>query len=728
MPKRKAETEIDRTGYDEHMRDIPVSEVLTENYMPYAMSVIKSRALPEIDGFKPAHRKLLYTMYQMKLFDKKTKCANIVGQTMQYNPHGDSSIYETLVRLTEDNESLLTPLISSKGNFGKHYSRDMAYAAFRYTEAGLAKIAAELFDGINKNAVDMADNFDATKKEPVLLPTTFPNILAMPTLGIAVGMASNIASFNLKELCEATIEYIKDPKTDLLEIMPGPDFSTGGEILFDQNEMDKIYRTGKGSIVVRSKYTVDKKNRRIEIREIPYSTTSEAVIESVISLCKNKKIMEIDDIRDDTDKNGLLITIEYKRTADPDVIMNKLYSLTPLQDTFSCNFTMLVNNNPVVLGVYSILDEWIKFRSECIKRELSYDLEILRKKLHLLEGLKKILLDIDKAIKMIRGTKLDKDVIPNLMKGFDIDKTQAEYITEIRLRNINEEWILGRIKETEKIKEDIKKNETVINSDKALKKQIIKKLKEIANKEEYTRPRKTTINTEVRAEKITLTEEVENYDVKIMISEHGYIKKIPANAYKEDAEYKLKDDDRIQKIIDAENTGEILTFTDKGVVYKTKISDLEVCKAGDFGTFIRSEAEIPDDEKTVFITAVGDFSGNMIIVFENGKVAKFPISVYKTKQNRKKLINAFYTEVKPVAFYHVLDEVNIKMKSDQGKQLIFSSELVNIKGSKMTQGVQVMKLPKAAGILKVRLVDEIDKKSSKITIKKIPASGFSKRG
>ena len=438
--------------------------------------------------------------------------------------------------------------------------------------------------------------------------------------------------------------------------------------------------------------------------------------------------MEIDDIRDDTDKNGLLITIEYKRTADPDVIMNKLYSLTPLQDTFSCNFTMLVNNNPVVLGVYSILDEWIKFRSECIKRELSYDLEILRKKLHLLEGLKKILLDIDKAIKMIRGTKLDKDVIPNLMKGFDIDKTQAEYITEIRLRNVNEEWILGRIKETEKIKEDIKKNETVINSDKALKKQIIKKLKEIANSEEYTRPRKTTINTEVRAEKITLTEEVENYDVKIMISEHGYIKKIPANTYKEDAEYKLKDDDRIQKIIDDENTGEILTFTDKGVVYKTKISDLEVFKAGDFGTFIRSEAEIPDDEKNVFITAVGDFSGNMIIVFENGKVAKFPISVYKTKQNRKKLINAFYTEVKPVAFYHVLDEVNIKMKSDQGKQLIFSSELVNIKGSKMTQGVQVMKLPKAAGILKVRLVEEIDKKSSKITIKKIPASGFSKRG
>ncbi|MCR5021486.1 DNA topoisomerase (ATP-hydrolyzing) subunit A [Ruminococcus sp.] len=728
MPRKKAETAvIDRTGYDEHTRDIVVSEVLTENYMPYAMSVIKSRALPEIDGFKPAHRKLLYTMYQMKLFDKKTKCANIVGQTMQYNPHGDSSIYETLVRLTEDNESLLTPLISSKGNFGKHYSRDMAYAAYRYTEAGFTKIAAELFEGINKNAVDMADNFDATKKEPVLLPTSFPNILAMPTLGIAVGMASNIASFNLKELCEATIEYIKDPKTDILDIMPGPDFSTGGDILFDRDEMDKIYRTGKGSIVVRSKYTVDKKNRRIEIREIPYSTTTEAIIENVISLCKSKRIMEIDDIRDDTDKNGLLITIEYKRSADPDEIMNKLYSLTPLQDTFSCNFTMLINNNPVVLGVYGILDEWIKFRTECIKRELTYDLEIFRKKLHLMEGLQKILLNIDKAIKIIRGTKLDKDVIPNLMKGFDIDKTQAEYITEIRLRNINEEWILDRTKEIEKIKEDIKKNETIISSDKALKKQIIKKLKEIANKEDYIKPRKTTINTEVKVEKVTVIEEVKNYDVKIIISEHGYVKKVPTSTYKEDTEYKLKDDDRILKVIDAQNIGEVLTFTDKGVVYKTKISDIEVCKAGEFGTFIRSAAEIPDDEKTVFITATGDFSGNMIVVFENGKVAKFPLNVYETKQNRKKLINAFYTNVKPVAFYHVLEDVNIKMKSDGGKLLIFNSEMINLKNSKTTQGTQVMKLPKETKILKSRIIEELDKKSSKIVVKSIPASGFSRK-
>ena len=632
-------------NFDSHMKESPVSEVLTENYMPYAMSVIKSRALPEIDGFKPAHRKLLYTMYKMNLYGKKIKCANIVGQTMQFNPHGDASIYETLVRLTEDNETLLTPFIASKGNFGKHYSRDMAYAAYRYTEAGLKNICKELFEGLSKNAVDMIDNYDGTKKEPSLLPTTFPNILATPTLGIAVGMASNIASFNLKELCEATIEYIKKPKTDLLDIMPAPDFSTGGEILYDRTEMDNIYRTGKGSIPIRSKYRIDKKKRSIEITEIPYSTTSEAIVEGIIDLCKNKKIMDIDDIRDDTDKNGMVITIEYKRSCDPDELMKKLYKLTPLQENYNCNFTMLINGNPKIVGVYEILDEWIKFRSECIKRMLSYDLKADKNKLHLLEGLQKILLNINKAIKIIRETKLDKDVIPNLMKGFKIDEDQANFIAEIKLRNINEEYILQKTKDIDKLKSEIEKIEKNLNSESEIKKIIIKKLQEIIKTPEYIKGRKTSIITDY--EDSSTTDVVENYPVKIIITKHGYIKKCLAKGYRSDTEHKLKDDDKIKTMIDTENIGEILIFGSHGNVYKSKISDLPISQSKDFGSYASGIAEMEEDEAPLYITATSEFKGNVYIAFENGKVAKFPLDVYKTKQNRKKLINSFYTGSTP---------------------------------------------------------------------------------
>lgn len=708
-------------NFDSHMKESPVSEVLTENYMPYAMSVIKSRALPEIDGFKPAHRKLLYTMYKMNLYGKKIKCANIVGQTMQFNPHGDASIYETLVRLTEDNETLLTPFIASKGNFGKHYSRDMAYAAYRYTEAGLKNICKELFEGLSKNAVDMIDNYDGTKKEPSLLPTTFPNILATPTLGIAVGMASNIASFNLKELCEATIEYIKKPKTDLLDIMPAPDFSTGGEILYDRTEMDNIYRTGKGSIPIRSKYRIDKKKRSIEITEIPYSTTSEAIVEGIIDLCKNKKIMDIDDIRDDTDKNGMVITIEYKRSCDPDELMKKLYKLTPLQENYNCNFTMLINGNPKIVGVYEILDEWIKFRSECIKRMLSYDLKADKNKLHLLEGLQKILLNINKAIKIIRETKLDKDVIPNLMKGFKIDEDQANFIAEIKLRNINEEYILQKTKDIDKLKSEIEKIEKNLNSESEIKKIIIKKLQEIIKTPEYIKGRKTSIITDY--EDSSTTDVVENYPVKIIITKHGYIKKCLAKGYRSDTEHKLKDDDKIKTMIDTENIGEILIFGSHGNVYKSKISDLPISQSKDFGSYASGIAEMEEDEAPLYITATSEFKGNVYIAFDNGKVAKFPLEVYKTKQNRKKLINSFYTGSTPKLITNNEEEINIKLVSERGKSLIFNTSLLMLKGSKTTMGVQVLKLSKNVKIRKADIVTSPSSKEEKLVVTKIPSSG-----
>ena len=729
MPRRKKaeETESVCLHPDQYMRDIPVSQVLTENYMPYAMSVIKSRALPEIDGLKPAHRKLLYTMYKMGLYGKKIKCANIVGQTMQYNPHGDASIYETLVRLTEANETLLTPFIASKGNFGKHYSRDMAYAAQRYTAAGLTEISKELFEGLNKNAVDMVDNYDGTKKEPVLLPTTFPNILAMPTLGIAVGMASNIPSFNLKELCEAAIEYAKNPASDLLDIMPAPDFTSGGELLYNREEMENIYRTGKGSIILRSKYTVDKKQRRIEITEIPYSTTSEAIVESIVDLCKSKKILEIDDVRDDTDKNGMVITIEYKRSCDPDVLMNKLFRLTPLQDTYNCNFTMLIDGNPVVLGVYDILNEWIKFRCQCIIRQSWFDLAAEKKKLHLYEGLQKIMLNINKAIKIIRETKLDKDVIPNLMQGFKIDEAQAEFIAEIKLRNINEEYILQKTKDIDQLKKHIAVLEKIVTDKKEQKKLMIKKLQEIIKNPAYIRERKTQIVTDYTVEKAGNTSAaVEDYEVKIIITEHGYIKKMLAKKFKSDAEVKIKEDDKVLRILDSNNTGEVLMFTNKGNVYKAKIDDLDICTNGEYGNFAGGLAELEPDEEIFYITATADFKGNMILVFANGKAAKFPLNAYETKQNRKKLINAFYTGEKLIMLQHVFDDVNIDMVSTAGKRLIINTSLINLKNSKTTMGVQVMRLTKGAELKQAKIVSDITGKSEKYVSDRIPVSGLLK--
>lgn len=717
--------QIDATKMDQHMIDMPITDALTTNYMPYAMSVIVSRALPEIDGFKPAHRKLLYTMYLMRLQNKKIKSANIVGQTMQFNPHGDSSIYETMIRLSEGNETLLTPYVASKGNMGKHYSRDMAYAAYRYTEAGLTKISTELFDGINKNAVDMVDNYDGTKKEPVLLPVSFPNILAIPTLGIAVGMASNICSFNLKELCEATIEHIRHPKSDLLDIMPAPDFSTGGEIVYNKNEMKSIYQTGKGNIVIRSKYKVNPKKRIIEINEIPYTTSSEAIVDSVLVLCKSGKIKEIDDIRDDTDKNGMLITIEYKRSVDPDALMQKLFKNTPLQDTFSCNFNMLIDGKPRVLGVYEILDNWVKFRTGCIVRVLNHDVDAHKKELHLLKGLEKILANIDKAIKIIKNTEKDSEVVPNLMKAFKVDEIQGNYIADIKLRNINKEYILNRTKYIASLEAEIARLEKIISSDTEIKKIIIKKLQEIAKNNDYVKPRKTTINENA----VVLTNngsdnDVENYDIKLVITEHGYIKKIPAKSYKEDANIKMKDNDKIIKVLDAENIGDILVFTDKCNVYKCRLSEVADCKTNEFGEYVNNITNMESDENAIFITTTTSYEGNVVIGFENGKVCKYPLNVYATKTNRKKLVNAFFNGSKALSIFVVDNEAIFTMISSAKKKIIFNTELIPLKTTKTTQGVQTLRLSKGATAVSIQKIDTIAKKDEKFNITSIPAAGL----
>lgn len=710
---------------DQYMQDMPVSEVLTENYMPYAMSVIVARAIPEIDGFKPAHRKLLYTMYGLKIFNKRIKCANIVGQTMQYNPHGDSSIYETLIRLSTGNEALITPFVNSKGNMGKYYSRDMAYAAYRYTEAGLTDIAKELFEGLSKNAVDMVDNYDGTLKEPSLLPTTFPNILAISTKGIAVGLASDICSFNLEELCNATIEHIKHPKADLLDIMPAPDFSTGGEILYNKAEMESIYRTGKGSIKIRSRYRVDKKARRIEIYEIPYSTTSEAIVEAIIALCQSNKIKDIETngVRDDTDKKGLLITIEYKRSVDPDELMKKLFRLTPLQSNYSCNFTVLIDNNPVVLGVYGILDEWIKFRKSCIIRELQFDLKKDKDKLHLLQGLQKILLNINKAIKIIRETEKEKEVVPNLMQAFKIDEIQADYIAEIKLRNINREYILNRTKDITSLEEEIAYLEKAINSDAEIKKIIIKKLQQIAKNDKYINPRKTGIIYDYQEADVSIEEAiVENYPVKIVTTEHGYIKKIAVKDFKENEDIKTKDDDNIKQIIDTQNIGEILVFTDKCNVYKYKIDDMNNCKLSDFGEYANNLVGMSDDEKVLFITATHDFKGMIFILFDNGKAAKIPINVYETKFNRKKLINSFSDKAKVFKIYHIEEDRDFTIKASNKKGFTFNSSLVTLKTTKSTQGMQLIRLNKDATIDSIHLLQPTEKKKNEVD--KIPSSGL----
>ena len=602
-----------------------IIDTLEENYMPYAMSVIISRAIPEIDGLKPSHRKLLYTMYKMGLLNGNlTKSANVVGQTMKLNPHGDSAIYETMVRLTDGNGALLLPLVKSKGNFGRVYSRDMAYAASRYTEVKLNPVCSELFGDLDKNTVDFFDNYDGTMKEPTLLPATFPSILANPNQGIAVGMASNICSFNLRELCEATIMLMHDPDADILDTLLAPDFPTGGELIYNRSELKEIYRTGRGSFKVRAKYEYDKSQNCIDIKEIPYTTTVEVIIDKIVDLVKSGKVKEISDIRDETDLKGLKITIDLKRGVDPDKLMLKLFKMTPLQDSFGCNFNILVEGSPIVLGVNDMICEWLRFRRSCIKRAIAFDIQKKSEKLHLLEGLSLILLDIDKAIKIVRETEDDSMVIPNLMKGFKITEVQAEYVAEIKLRNLNKDYILKRIAEIETLKKELEELKSTLESKTKINKLIEKQLKQIAKK--YGSDRKTEIITADEIKDIVEEEIIDNYSVKLFRTQHGYLKKISLVSLRTSGEQRLKDDDTMIQEIEAQNSSEIIFFARSGDVYKIKAYDVPDSKASLLGEFIPNLVGLTEKEEIVGMSATDDFSGDLVFFFENGKAARVPIS------------------------------------------------------------------------------------------------------
>ena len=703
----------------------PITETLEKNYMPYAMSVIVSRAIPEIDGLKPAHRKLLYTMYKMGLLGGKlTKSANVVGQTMKLNPHGDMAIYETMVRLTEGNGALLHPLVESQGNFGKQYSRDMAFAASRYTEVRLAPICRELFGDIDKNTVRFVDNYDGELKEPVLLPAAFPNILVNPNQGIAVGMASNICSFNLKEVCAATCAYLKDENADIIEYMPAPDFPLGARLIYSKEQMSEIYKTGRGSFRMRARYSYDQKNNCIEITEIPYSTTCEAIIGKIMDLIKANKLREIADARDETGLAGFKITIDLKRGTDPDALMLKLFKMTPLEDSFSCNFNILIKNVPMVLGVKEIISEWTKFRMGCLKNSLKYDIDKKSEKLHLLTGLKKILLDIDKAISIIRHTEREEDVVPNLMQGFELDQIQAEYVADIKLRNLNREYILNRTAEIEKLLEDIAELQKILGSDREIKKLIIKQLEAIAKK--YGKERKTELISGGETEEYREDDHIENYPLTLFVTREGYIKKVSALSLRSTtAEHKLKEGDEIFQTIESTNVSELLFFTDKSTVYKMKTYDLPDAKVSAMGEYLPGLLGLEPDERVIYTVVTGDYAGMMLFAFENGKMAKVELSNYMTKTNRKKLIGA-YSDKSPVCTVMKLDaDRTLAAFADNNKVLVLESENIPLKSTKSTQGVQVMKLTRK-GAKMVRVVPAEESGLSDIKhyqTKNIPAVG-----
>ena len=703
----------------------PITETLEKNYMPYAMSVIVSRAIPEIDGLKPAHRKLLYTMYKMGLLGGKlTKSANVVGQTMKLNPHGDQTIYETMVRLTRGNEALLHPLVESQGNFGKQYSRDMAYAAPRYTEVKLEPICEELFRDINKNTVKFVDNYDGEMQEPTLLPVAFPNIIVNPNQGIAVGMASNICSFNLRETCDATIAYMKDEKVDISEIMPAPDFSMGAYLIYDKAEMDKIYETGRGSFKLRAKYTYDKENNCIEINEIPYTTTSEAIIGKIMELIKANKLREISDARDETDLQGFKIALDLKRGTNPDELMLKLFKMTPLEDSFSCNFNVLINGVPKVLGIKEILKEWILFRMDCIKNAIRFDIEKKSDKLHLLNGLKKILLDIDKAVSIIRHTEKEADVVPNLMEGFGIDQIQAEYVAEIKLRNLNREYLINRTNEIEKLIEELEELNRILGSDKAIKKVIADQLKKISQK--YGQDRKTEI---IQSEELVVyneEEHIEDYPLTIFVTKENYLKKVSAQSLKfTTTEHKLKENDYILQEIETTNLSEILFFSNKCACYKMKTYDIIDSKVSAMGEYIPSLLGLESDEKIVYTIVTTKYEGNILFAFENGKMARVAVSNYATKTNRKKLIGA-YGDKSPLCGMLYLDEdKDIVAISDNDRALCLNTSQVPLKATKNTQGVQIMTLRKKG--TKMITIEEAQKTKlqnpKKYASKNLPAAG-----
>ena len=679
--------------YKEHPSvDRRITDTLRENYMPYAMSVIVSRAIPEIDGFKPSHRKLLYTMYKMGLLNgNRTKSANIVGQTMKLNPHGDAAIYETMVRLTRGNEALLTPFVDSKGNFGKVYSRDMAYAAPRYTEAKLDGICAELFRDIDTDAVDFVDNYDGEIKEPTLLPTTFPNILVSANTGIAVGMASNFCGFNLEEVCRTTIECIKNPEHDILSTMPAPDFTTGGELIYDESEMRAIYESGRGSFKVRAKWQYDKKENLIEVTEIPYTTTIEAIIDKIAELVKTGKVREIADVRDETDLSGLKIAIDLKRGTDPEKLMARLMKLTTLQDSFSCNFNVLIGGMPRVLGVQQILEEWTSWRTECVRRRVFFELGKKKDKLHLLLGLRRILLDIDKAIAIIRGTEEDAKVIPNLMEGFDIDQIQAEFIADIRLRNINKEYILKRTQETEALENEIKKLEEIVKSKTKIRNIIVKELEQVIKK--YPSERRTRI---VRADKVTeFAEEdhIEDYPVLLFMTREGYFKKITPQSWRMSQDHKLKEGDEVVWSIEATNKSEIIFFTSMQQAYKARLYDFDDSKASVLGDYLPAKLGMDEGETSLYALLPGDYKGSMVVAFQNGKAARFSLQSFETKTNRRRLSGAYSDKSPAVGFFFpVDDETEITMFSTANRALTFRAGMLDIKATRSTQGVQTMVL------------------------------------
>ena len=673
-----------------------ISETLEINYMPYAMSVIVSRAIPEIDGFKPSHRKLLYTMYKMGLLTGgRTKSANIVGQTMRLNPHGDAAIYETMVRLTKGNESLLHPFVDSKGNFGKVYSRDMAYAASRYTEAKLDGFSAELFRDIDSDTVDMVDNYDATMKEPALLPTTFPNVLVSANQGIAVGMASNICSFNLKEICDTTIALMNNPEHDILETLPGPDFSTGAELLFDEATTREIYSTGRGSFKLRAKWRYVKEGNLIEIYEIPYSTASEVIMDKVAELIKVGKIKEINDMRDETDLGGLKLTIDLKRGVDPEKLMQKLYRLTPLQDTFACNFNGLIAGMPRVLGVGEILEEWTAWRTDCVKRRLFFQIQKKEDRLHLLKGLERILLDIDKAIAIIRETELESEVVPNLMIGFGIDEIQANYVAEIKLRNINKEYILKQLKAVDALEKEIADLRDTLGSSRKLKNLIIKELQAVSEK--YGKPRKTEIIYEIpQTEREEEEDDTPDYPVTLFVSKEGYLKKITQQSLRMSGEQKFKEGDSLAFSRETNNKAEILVFTNQFQCYKSRLSDFEDSKASLLGDYLPQKLGMEPGETVLHVVLPGDYKGFMLFFFENGKVAKVPLSAHETTAHRRRLTGAF-SDKSPLKGAIALEaDDQVALYSTDGRAAIISSALLQPKTTRNTIGVNVMSLKKKA--------------------------------
>ena len=701
----------------------PITSTLDENYMPYAMSVIVSRAIPEIDGFKPSHRKLLYTMYKMGLLTgNRTKSANIVGQTMRLNPHGDQAIYETMVRLAKGNESLLHPFVDSKGNFGKVYSRDMAYAASRYTEAKLAPICAELFRDLDCDAVDFVDNYDNTTKEPALLPTTYPNVLVSANQGIAVGMASQICGFNLGEVCDTTIQLLKNPDHDIATTLLAPDFSTGGQILCDPEELGRIYETGRGGVKVRAKYRYIKSENIIEIYEIPYSTSLEAILDKVSELMKAGKIKEISDMRDETDLSGLKLAIDLKRGIDPDKLMQKLFRLTPLQDTVSCNFNILIAGMPRVLGVRALLEEWLAWRTECVRRRVYFVLHKKQEKLHLLQGLKRILLDIDKAIEIIRQTEEEAEVVPNLMIGFGIDQIQAEYVAEIKLRNINKEYILKRVQETAALEGEIEDLEDTLQKPARIRKIIVGELEEVRKK--YAQPRKTEIIFSHEAEYEEEPEETPDYPVTLFLSREGYFKKITAQSLRMSGEQKFKEGDGLFRQIEATNNTELMFFTDRQQVYKVRAADFADGKASLLGDYLPTKLGMDEEEKVIDLVLPGDYSGHVLFFFENGKCARVSLSAYATTSNRRKLTGAYSDKSPLAALLKLTEDKELALISTEPRALLLHTALLAPKTTRATQGVAVMNMKPRYHLDRVCTPEESGITNlARYRVRSIPAAG-----